>query len=83
MTPMLKGNRVPLPQVVSQRATTIEAQGPNKVARSCFPFGSAGKKCSYNAGDVEDTGSIPGSGRFPGGGGGNPLQYSCLDLKKN
>ena len=30
-------------------------------------------------GDVRDTGSIPGSGRFPGGGNGNPLQYSCLE----
>ena len=32
-----------------------------------------------NAGDVRDAGSIPGSGRSPGGGQGNPLQYSCLD----
>ena len=32
-----------------------------------------------NAGDVGDTGSIPGSGRSPGGGHGNPLQYSCLE----
>ena len=32
-----------------------------------------------NAGDAEDTGSIPGSGRFPGGGHGNPLQRSCLE----
>ena len=32
-----------------------------------------------NAGDVRDTGSIPGSGRFPVGGHGNPLQYSCLE----
>ena len=31
-----------------------------------------------NAGDVRDTGSIPGSGRSPAGGNGNPLQYSCL-----
>ena len=30
------------------------------------------------AGDVRDTGSIPGLKRFPGGGHGNPLQYSCL-----
>ena len=29
--------------------------------------------------DVRDTGSIPGSGRYPGGGQGNPLQYSCLE----
>ena len=31
-----------------------------------------------NAGDVGDVGSIPGSGRSPGGGHGDPLQYSCL-----
>ena len=31
-----------------------------------------------SAGDLRDTGSIPGLGRFPGGGNGNPLQYSCL-----
>ena len=31
-----------------------------------------------NAGDIRDTGSIPLSGRSPGGGNGNPLQYSCL-----
>ena len=31
-----------------------------------------------NAGDVSDTGLIPGLGRCPGGGNGNPLQYSCL-----
>ena len=32
-----------------------------------------------NAGDSGDTGSIPGLGRSPGGGNGNPLQYSCLE----
>ena len=32
-----------------------------------------------NAGDIRDMGSIPGLGRSPGGGHGNPLQYSCLD----
>ena len=32
-----------------------------------------------NAGDVGDLGLIPGWGRFPGGGHGNPLQYSCLE----
>ena len=37
------------------------------------------KNSPANAGDVKDTGSIPGSGRFPGGGHGNPLQYSCLE----
>ena len=32
---------------------------------------------SANAGDKRDTGSIPGFGRCPGEGNGNPLQYSC------
>ena len=36
-----------------------------------------GKESTYNAGDK---GSIPGSGRFPGGGNGYRLQYSCLKI---
>ena len=35
------------------------------------------KNLPANAGDVRDTGSIPGLGRSPGEGHGNPLQYSC------
>ena len=41
-----------------------------------FPGGSDGKASAYNAGDM---GSIPRSGRSPGEGNGNPLQYSCLE----
>ena len=41
-----------------------------------FPGGSDGKESACNAGDV---GLIPESGRSPGGGNGNTLQYSCLD----
>ena len=41
-----------------------------------FPGGSDGKASAYNVGDL---GSIPGSGRSPGEGNGNPLQYSCLE----
>ena len=41
-----------------------------------FPGGSDGKASAYNAGDPV---SIPGSGRSPGEGNGNPLQYSCLE----
>ena len=41
-----------------------------------FPGGSDSKASAYNAGDP---GSIPGSGRSPGEGNGNPLQYSCLE----
>ena len=37
------------------------------------------KNLPANAGDVRDTGSIPESGRSPGEGNGNPLQYSCLE----
>ena len=36
------------------------------------------KNLPAKAGDVRDSGSIPGSGRSPGGGHGNPLQCSCL-----
>ena len=41
-----------------------------------FPGGSDGRAFVYNAGDP---GSIPGSGRSPGEGNGNPLQYYCLE----
>ena len=37
------------------------------------------KNLPANAGDVGDSGLIPGSGRSPGGGNGNLLQYSCLE----
>ena len=41
-----------------------------------FPGSSDGKASAYKAGDL---GSIPGSGRSPREGNGNPLQYSCLE----
>ena len=41
-----------------------------------FPGDSVGKESACSAGD---TGSIPGSGRSPREGNGNPLQYSCLE----
>ena len=37
------------------------------------------KNLAANVGDIRDSGSVPGWGRFPGGGHGNPLQYSCLE----
>ena len=37
------------------------------------------KNMPANTGDTRDVGSIPGSGRSPGEGHGNPLQYSCLE----
>ena len=44
-----------------------------------FPGSSVVKNKSANAGDTEDSGSIPGSGSPPGVGNGNPLQYCCLE----
>ena len=46
---------------------------------SLFPGGSVVKNPAANAGGTRDIGSIPGSGRSPGGGNGNKLQYSCLE----
>ena len=43
-----------------------------------FPSASAVKNLPANAGDTGNVSSIPASGRSPGGGNDNPLQYSCL-----
>ena len=43
---------------------------------TCFPDGSDGKESACNVGNL---GLIPGSGRYPGEGNGNTLQYSCLE----
>ena len=45
------------------------------IQRMCFPGGSLGKNLPANGGDV---GLIPGLGRSPEGGNGNPFQYLCL-----
>ena len=47
-----------------------------QLSYQCFSCSSAGKESTCHAGDP---GSIPGWGRSPGGGHGNPLQYPCLD----
>ena len=49
---------------------SLHSDGPD------FPGGSDSKVSAYNAGDP---GSVPGLGRFPGEGNGNPFQYSCLE----
>ena len=46
------------------------------ISQKGFPGGSDG---NVSACSVEDLGWIPGSGRYPGEGNGNPLQYSCLE----
>ena len=44
-----------------------------------FPGGASGKELAHNAGATGDSSTVPGLRRFPGGGHGNPLQYSCLE----
>ena len=48
-----------------------------------FPHGSMGKESTCNAGDIRDVDSVPESGRSPGGGHGNSLQYFCLENPKD
>ena len=55
--------------------TTFTIWSPVPLCLS-FPGGSDGKEFACNAGDLD---SIPRSGRFPGEGNGDPLQYSCLE----
>ena len=45
-----------------------------------FPGGSVVKNLPVSAGDARHSRLIPGSGRSPGAGNGNPLQYSCLEM---
>ena len=52
---------------------------PVKSLHSASQVAPVVKNPPANAGDSRDTGSIPGSGRSPGEGNGNPLQYSCLE----
>ena len=61
------------------------ALNPKEILENPFyhqtsPGGSEGKVSVYNAYNVGDLGSIPGSGRSPGEGNGNPLQYSCWKI---
>ena len=64
-----------LPSVGSHRVGHDRSDLAAAAARG-FPGGSEVKASACNAGDP---GSIPGSGRSPGEGNGNPLQYSCLE----
>ena len=61
-------------QCLHVKATHNRAQ--DLVYAKDFPGGSDGIESACNAGDL---GSIPGSGRSPGEGNDNPLQYSCLE----
>ena len=60
----------------SQRAGHDRDTELNRYLYLGFPGSSVGKESTCNAGDL---GSIPGLGSSPGGGHGNPFQYSCLE----
>ena len=51
----------------------------HKVSKSWTQGLPCGSEVKVSASNVGDPGSIPGSGRYPGEGNGNPLQYSCLE----
>ena len=63
-----------LPAVIPYLTSIIVAY--STISTMDFPGGSDGKVSAYNAGDL---GSVPGLGRSPGEGNGNPLQDSCLE----
>ena len=58
------------------RLQSVGSQSRTRLSDFPFPGGSDGKASACNA---RDLGSIPGSGRPPGEGNGNPLQHSCLE----
>ena len=64
---------------VAQSRTRRKSDLAAAVDAGGFPGGAVAKNPPTNAGDARDAGSIPGSGRPPGEGNGNPLQYSCLE----
>ena len=63
-------------RVFSRRRGNVSPFTPPPLGKRGCPDGSDGEESTCNAGDL---GSTPGSGRFPGGGHSNPLQYSCLE----
>ena len=72
-------------QGVQSMATAMEARGLNHwTSREVLEFlFLVNKQTACNAGDTGDAGLSPGLGRSPGGGNGNPLQYSWLDNPKD
>ena len=60
------------------KAVWTKGKGMSRAGFMCFPGDAVIKNPPANAGDATEVGSIPGSGRSPGGGHGNPLQDSCL-----
>ena len=64
--------------IISQLYLLLHISAGFKRTLKVIPDGSAGKESTYNAGNTEDVGFTPESGRSLGRGNGKPLQYSCL-----
>ena len=64
------------PLGINLKQNKTKQTNKQKLVYNRFPGSSAGKEATCNAGDPS---SIPGLERSPGGGHGNPLQYSCLE----
>ena len=56
--------------------TLLDSRNCHNILNQLYPGGSDSKDSACN---LRDLGSIPGSGRSPGGGNGNPFHYSCLE----
>ena len=67
------------PCTVSEARTTWQQNWKSPELYRSFPGGTVLKNLPANAGDIEDASLIPGLGRSPGGGHGNPLQCFCLE----
>ena len=70
-----------MPTMQGTRVRAVGREDPlekEMAAHSSILASQVVKNLLGNAGDVRDSGSIPGSRRSPEGGQGNPLQYSCL-----
>ena len=61
------------------KASVIKKKKQNLIKNWASQMALLVKNRPANAGDIRNTGLIPGSGRSPGGGHGNPFQYSCLE----
>ena len=62
-----------------KEAGMTERLSLHQITREGFPGGAVVKNPPTDAGNLRDLSLIPGSGRSPGGGHGNPHQYSCLE----
>ena len=57
----------------------LYTENPKDTTRKLLELNESGKVARY----IRDVGSVPGSGRSPGGGHGNTLQYSCLENSRD